>query len=105
MFSQQKQGGVDGAVVSPNAFILRYFGKQHGDRLVLINFGRDLHLDPAPEPLLAPPWNSLWKVIWSSEDPKYGGYGTYPPFSEDNWRFPGYSAVVLCSEKLEELHG
>ena len=25
------------------------------DRLLLVNLGRDLHLDPAPEPLLAPP--------------------------------------------------
>ncbi len=99
VFGQQKRGGVDGAVVSADAFVLRYFGGEHGDRLVLINFGRDLHLDPAPEPLLAAPWKAAWKVIWSSEDPKYGGYGTYPPESKDNWRLPGNSAVVLSSEK------
>ena len=29
----------------------------------------DLHLDPAPEPLLAPPAGHHWETIWSSENP------------------------------------
>jgi maltooligosyltrehalose trehalohydrolase len=33
--------------------------------------------------------------MWSSEDPKYGGTGTFPPDSEDNWRIAGHSALVL----------
>ena len=101
VFQQQKRGCVDGAVLSSESFVLRFFGKEEGDRLLLINLGRDAHVDPAPEPLLAPPWRSSWKVIWSSEDPKYGGYGTYPPESKDNWRLPGYSAVVLSSHDEE----
>jgi maltooligosyltrehalose trehalohydrolase len=104
VFRQQKRGRVDGAVLSAESFVLRYFGEENGDdRLVLINLGRDAHVDPAPEPLLAPPWRCSWRVIWSSEDPKYGGYGTYPPESEDNWRLPGYSAVVLSSRKVDEV--
>ena len=98
VFRLQRKKGVDGAVLSDEAFVLRYFGEEHGDRLLLINFGRDLHLDPAPEPLLAPPAGSEWRITWSSEDPRYNGYGTFPPDSEDNWRFPGYAAVVLTSE-------
>jgi hypothetical protein len=62
-------------VLSENAFALRYFGGEKGDRLLLINLGGDLLLDPAPEPLLAPPAGSKWRMIWSSEDPKYGGSG------------------------------
>ncbi len=35
------------------AFVLRFFGRRPGDdRLLLVNLGRDLHLTPAPEPLL-----------------------------------------------------
>ena len=98
VFRLQRKRGVDGAVLGDEAFVLRYFGEEHGDRLLLINFGRDLHLDPAPEPLLAPPAGAEWRIIWSSEDPRYHGYGTFPPDSEDNWRFPGYAAVVLTSE-------
>jgi maltooligosyltrehalose trehalohydrolase len=103
VFRQPRRGGVDGAVLSAESFLLRYFGRDHGDRLLLVNLGRDLHLDPAPEPLLAPPQNSCWTVIWSSEDARYGGYGTYPPESEDNWRLPGNSAIVLRSEPIEPI--
>lgn len=91
----QRPGGIDGAVLSPQAFVIRFFGGEAGDRLLIVNLGRDLDLDPAPEPLLAPPENHLWEVAWSSEDPAYGGCGTAPPDSEDNWRIAGHSAVVM----------
>ena len=90
-----KRRGVDGAVLSADAFVLRYFGGPDGDRLLLINMGIDLQLDPAPEPLLAPLQDRTWSVLWSSESPEYGGTGTYPPDTEDNWRLPGQSALVL----------
>jgi maltooligosyltrehalose trehalohydrolase len=93
-----KRGSVDGAVLSGKTFLLRYFDPECGDRLLIFNLGADLHLDPAPEPLLAPPANQIWGVLWSSEDPKYGGTGTFPPDSEDNWRIAGYSAIVLVPE-------
>ena len=95
VFRLQKRGGLDGAVFSDEAFVLRYFGQNGDDRLLLVNLGRDLHLDPAPEPLLAPPEDKLWELLWSSEDPGYGGSGTPPVDSEDNWRIPGQAAVVL----------
>ena len=87
---------LDGATLGLTAFVLRYFVPDGEDRLLVINLGRDLHLDPAPEPLLAPPGSDLvWSVLWSSEDPKYGGHGTAPLDTEDNWRIPGESAVLL----------
>ena len=101
VFSKPQAKAVDGAVLSAGAFALRYFSKSHGDRLVVINFGTDLYLNPSPEPLLAPPLNRSWQVLWSSEHPKYGGLGTFPPDSDDNWRIPGNAAVVLSSEETE----
>jgi maltooligosyltrehalose trehalohydrolase len=98
VFRAQRPGGLDGAVLAEEAFVLRYFGGEAGDRLLLVNLGRDLHLDPAPEPLLAPPAGKRWTVLWSSEDPLYGGGGTYPPDTEDNWRVPGQAALVLAPE-------
>jgi len=92
-----KRGEFDGAVLGPEAFLLRYFGGAHGDRLLLVNLGRDLHLDPAPEPLLAPPEDCAWQTVWSSEDPHYGGLGTFPPESTDNWRLPGQATVLLIA--------
>jgi maltooligosyltrehalose trehalohydrolase len=98
-FRSQRLGGVDGAVLGSEAFVLRFFGEDPGgpdDRLLVVNFGRDLHLNPAPEPLLAPPADRRWKTQWSSEDPGYGGNGT-PELdtAKDNWHVPGHAAVVL----------
>jgi maltooligosyltrehalose trehalohydrolase len=95
-FSAQRKRAIDGAVLSDEAFVLRYFNDEGDDRLLIVNFGTDLHLDPAPEPLLAPPDNSLWKVLWSSESTRYGGSGTPALDSDDNWRVPGHAAVALA---------
>jgi maltooligosyltrehalose trehalohydrolase len=91
----QGGGGLDGAVLAPEAFVLRYFGEDGDDRLLIVNLGVDLHLNPAPEPLLAPEEGRRWVLLWSSEDTRYGGSGTYPPDSDDNWRMPGHAAIVM----------
>ncbi len=86
---------VEGAVLAEQAFVLRFFGQDGDDRLLLINLGPDLRLDIAPEPLLAPPLGRLWTTQWSSEDPSYGGRGSPPPEGPDNWRLPAESAMAL----------
>ena len=98
VFRRQRRRGVDGAVLAPEAFVLRFFDDEDGadgDRLLLINLGPDLRLDPAPEPLLAPPAGALWETLWSSESVAYGGCGTAPLDTEENWRIPGHAAVAL----------
>ncbi|HKH46704.1 MAG TPA: malto-oligosyltrehalose trehalohydrolase [Thermoanaerobaculia bacterium] len=99
VFRAPQAGGIDGAVVGPQAFVLRFFapeGEESGDRLLLVNLGQDLKLAPAPEPLLGPPEGGSWKVVWDSEQPKYGGSGAPPAEDEGGgWRLPGYAAVVL----------
>jgi maltooligosyltrehalose trehalohydrolase len=84
---------VDGAVVSANAMVLRYFGAEH--YLLVVNLGRDLDLSPAPEPLIAAPGPDGWSLVWSSESISYGGSGTPPLNSESEWRIPGEAAVLL----------
>jgi maltooligosyltrehalose trehalohydrolase len=99
VFRAQGAGGIDGAVVGPNAFVLRFFapeGEASGDRLLLVNLGQDLKLAPAPEPLLGPPEGGRWETVWNSEEPKYGGSGAPPAEDEGGgWRLPGFAAVVL----------
>lgn len=96
VFSAQREGQIDGAVLAPEAFVLRWLGGKDGDRLLLVNLGRDLHLLPVPEPLLAPPAGAEWTVLWSSENPDYGGCGTPAVDTPaDGWRIPGQAAVVL----------
>jgi maltooligosyltrehalose trehalohydrolase len=105
VFRVQRRGGLDGAVLAPEAFVLRFFGVQADDRLLVVNLGRDLPLHSAPEPLLAPPEGMVWKILWSSEDPRYDGGGTAPLEGEDGWQIPGHAAVVLqpmaCAEHRE----
>ena len=76
VFSMQKPGGMDGAVLAEHAFLLRYFGIGGDDRLVMVNLGPDTPLNPMPEPLLAPPVWGKWELMWSSEDNRYEGRGT-----------------------------
>lgn len=100
VFRSQRLGGVDGAILAPETFLIRFFGEEGDDRLILFNFGKDADLEPSPEPLLAPPQDRYWKVIWSSEDSAYGGAGTPPPEDEDGaWRVLGEAAVVLKAVK------
>jgi maltooligosyltrehalose trehalohydrolase len=94
---------VEGAVLGPEAFLLRYLDEQQGrDRLLLVNFGCDLRLDPAPEPLLAPPAGLHWSVLWSSEEPDYGGGGTVPAERVDHWLLPGHAALLLAATEPPE---
>ena len=95
VFRAQKHGTVDGAVLSAEALVLRFFGEDGDDRLLLMNLGRDLQFYPSPEPLLAPPEGKGWQLLWSSEDPRYGGAGVAPVETDDGWRIPGHAAVVL----------
>jgi maltooligosyltrehalose trehalohydrolase len=97
VFARPQKQRIDGAVLGSEAFVLRYFGDAGSDRLLLVNLGRDLHLDPAPEPLLAPPFDAQWKVVLSTEEPIYDGGGTSAIESDENWHLPGQAAVVLAS--------
>ncbi|HEY7180258.1 MAG TPA: malto-oligosyltrehalose trehalohydrolase [Blastocatellia bacterium] len=97
-----RAGGLDGAVLGGEAFVLRFFGEDNDDRLLLVNLGLDLRLTPAPEPLLAPPEGMEWRLLWSSEDPRYGGLGTPPLDTEKNWLLPGQAAMALAPAPTPE---
>ena len=97
----RRRGGVDGAVLTAEAFVFRFFGDDD-DRLLVVNLGIDLDLNPAPEPLLAPPAGTRWNTLWSSEHPNYGGSGTPPLDTTQNWKIPGCAAVVLKPESSDE---
>jgi maltooligosyltrehalose trehalohydrolase len=96
-FRRQASGGVDGAVLAAEAFVLRFTGDDEaGERLLVVNLGVDLVAAAIAEPLLAPPHGHAWRLLWSSEHPDYGGTGTPPPVTDDGWRILGHSALVLA---------
>ncbi|MFZ3376593.1 MAG: DUF3459 domain-containing protein, partial [Chthoniobacterales bacterium] len=92
---EQRIGGLDGAVLGPRSFVLRYFSEENDDRLLLVNFGEAQLLEPMPEPLLAPPVGFEWTTLWSSESERYGGPGAVTLPTQDSWTLPAEAAVVL----------
>lgn len=96
VFSAQEPRRLDGAVLGQEAFVLRFFGERGDDRLMFINYGPDLHRRSFAEPLIAPPEERKWRLLWSSEEPKYGGAGVAPFEDGKGWHLTGHSALVLC---------
>jgi maltooligosyltrehalose trehalohydrolase len=96
-----RRGLVDGAVLSAQAFALRYRGQGDGDRLLIVNLGVDLDLTPIAEPLLAPTTGSHWVELWNSEATQYGGSGRAPLRSSPAWHLPAESAVLLRPGDIE----
>ena len=97
VIAQQRRDRLDGAVIGPSAFVLRYAGQNGDDRLLLVNLGPDLDFRPAPEPLLAPPLGRSWSFRWSSDAPVYGGPGVIEPLTETGWKMPGGAAVLYAA--------
>jgi maltooligosyltrehalose trehalohydrolase len=97
----QRPCRIDGAVLGDAAWVLRFFaeegaGRPSADRLLIVNLGRDLLLDGLPEPLLAPVEGQVWRLLWSSDAPCYGGAGTPALDADGNWLIPGHVATVLA---------
>ena len=94
---------VEGAVLTDEAWLLRYIVSGGQDRLLIVNLGLDLALTFIAEPLLAPPVGRGWRLLWSSEDPRYGGSGVPLPTEEGMWRVPWCrSALLLAAEPNSE---
>jgi maltooligosyltrehalose trehalohydrolase len=94
-FRQQTSCSIDGAVLGTTSFLLRCFSKEDDDRLLLVNLGERQVLYPAPEPLLAPPSNCKWETLWTSESPRYGGSGSAPVATTEQWFLPAESMAAL----------
>src|SRR4029077_5363621 len=107
----QRPCRIDGAALTGEAWMLRFFSQSGADRLLIVNLGRDLLLGPAvlrivnlgrapllgpaPEPLLAPIEGRAWRLLWSSEAPLYGGAGGPAQDAGGDWLISGQSATVL----------
>jgi maltooligosyltrehalose trehalohydrolase len=102
-FRRQQMRGIDGAVLGPEALVLRWFGAApQQDRLLLVNLGSDQGGTPMPEPLLAPPYGCAWQMAWCSEHPRYGGGGVPELDLGKPWVLPGRSAWILLPKPAEK---
>jgi maltooligosyltrehalose trehalohydrolase len=101
VLAAQAAGRLDGAVIGPETFLLRWFGEGGDDRLLIVNLGLDLTLASMAEPLLAPPVGRAWTLLWSSEHPDYGGSGIAVD-TRARWRVQGHAATVMRAEPANE---
>ena len=101
VLSRHDASGVHGATLGPATFLLRYLEPAPETRLLVVNFDRDLNFDSVSQPLIAPPEGMRWEVLWSSEEPRYGGGGTPPLETPDGWRIPGEAVFVLYPRSID----
>ena len=92
---QQSKGRIDGAVLRSESFVLRYFDEVIDDRLLIVNLGGREELRSVPEPLLAPPADCTWEILWTSESQRYGGPGAVDIDTDEKWVLPAESALVF----------
>lgn len=89
--------------LAPSCALVRYFADAPADdpedRILIVNLGADLELSAVVDPLLAPAapdHRPRWRLLWTSEDPRYGGHGCSEPEQDDGrWIIPGAAAVLL----------
>jgi maltooligosyltrehalose trehalohydrolase len=94
-FRLQIRGGIDGAVLGYECFVLRFFGENDDDRLLIVNLGCRTELTPLSEPLLAPPFNREWELIWTSDSTRYDGPGRVDIVPDEGWLLPANATVVF----------
>jgi len=85
---------IEGTEIGDRAWMLRFFGAS-SDRVLIVNLGIDLTLNPMPEPLLAPLEDQAWRIVWSSEQAEYGGTGVPSLYREGFLHVSGESSLVL----------
>lgn len=102
VYKESKRKAIDGALLHENAFAIRFMGVDVSyDRLLIVNLGSDVALDPNPEPLTAPPQGYKWQEIINSENPKYGGCGTVPLNIDTIPILSGHTAYFLGTIREE----
>jgi maltooligosyltrehalose trehalohydrolase len=94
----QRADQMHGACLGPRALLVRIFHAS-GDRLIVVNLGDDLALDPAPEPLLAARSGHTWRRLLTSEDVKYGGKGYAEPHAKGVWQLTARCSSVFREEE------
>lgn len=91
----------EGAVFGKQALVLRYMSQaREGDRMLVVNLGDDERIDAIAEPLLAADQEDRIRLIWSSENPRYGGRGTGPIDLSSRFVLPARSTFLFGCERM-----
>ncbi|HEY3699843.1 MAG TPA: DUF3459 domain-containing protein, partial [Spongiibacteraceae bacterium] len=97
----QSRRDIEVSILNSRALVLRWPGPAAA-LLLIVNLGVEQHEIDASAPLFACAPNSNWTLLWSSEQPKYGGSGAVSPYSATGWQLPGICACLLQEELMQE---
>lgn len=86
---------VESSAPTDEVLLIRYVGRSSG-RLLVVNLGDD-YTSPMNDPLYAPRPGSSWSVLWSSEQPQYGGHGDVLRPEAGPWLIRAASAALLAN--------
>ena len=102
----QRPGGVDGAVLAAGGVCAALLCGAERRPPAAGELGRGpASRSRARAAACATGRKRLGRLQWSSEDPRYGGCGTSPLETEEDWRIPGHAAVVLASSETSRRSG
>jgi maltooligosyltrehalose trehalohydrolase len=92
----QHAARVLGATLGERTLLLRYLGQSpRTDRLLIVNLAADMNIASAAQPLVAPPSDSQWTLMWCSEDRAYGGSAAVPSDPPARMMATGHAATVF----------
>jgi maltooligosyltrehalose trehalohydrolase len=93
------QAEVDCIALSDTCLAIRWYSAQgQDDRLLIVNLGADQQA--GAEPLLAPPEGRAFKLMWCSEDIRYGGSGYAESVTDDRGlSLPAKTAAVFAANE------
>ncbi len=98
VFHQQRIDRLDTAVLTADCLAVRFFDDDGQDRLLLMNLGGNLRLDPLPHPLLTPPDGKNWQLLFNSNDARYGGPDASFDLTAGALAIPDETTLVLKAE-------
>lgn len=104
VFAAQDRKALDGSVLGDKTFGIRFFGGIHGDFLLIVNLNGALSLEPAPDPLLAPPPQQEWALFWASDKKRYGGTEASRQWNPSTWPIPKETSLLLKSQRNNNGH-
>jgi maltooligosyltrehalose trehalohydrolase len=89
---------IESSAPSEDVVLVRYRSAL-GERLIVANLGADQVL-PMNDALFAPVPGQAWQILWSSEEPNYGGGGTVA-VAKGRWRLTGSSGLILTMVRVD----
>lgn len=98
VLKQQDVTKLEWTPVGHEALAYRFFSDEEGDRLLVLNLGRDIApVDYHPNPLLVPPKDCYWKLLLATESSIYGGEGVNDPDAQGEWIFLSESGYFFTA--------